>query len=124
MKNILETVKKLIGIPKEDTSFDVDIIIYINSTLVILSQLGLSEADKLPVVDEFTDWTNLLADRTDLEIVKSYISMKTKLMFDPPTSSVAMEALNRTIAEMEWRIANHQVKEVINNESTSFRKRT
>lgn len=124
MKNILETIKKLLGIPKEDQSFDVDIIIYINSTLGVLSQLGLTEADKLPIIDEFTDWTSLLSTRTDLEMVKTYICMKTKLMFDPPTSSVAMEALNRTIAELEWRIANTKVKEVIPDEPTNFRKRT
>lgn len=106
MTGILETIKKTLGISKEDDSFDVDVMLCINTSLVILSQIGLSEADSKPIIDEQTTWNELLGDRTDLEIVKTYIQFRTKNMFDPPTNSALAEANNRIINELEWRIAN------------------
>lgn len=103
---ILDTIKQTIGIVPSDTSFDVDIIMYINSTLSILFQLGVDEASALPIIDENTLWSQLFGNRTDMEIVKTYIRFKVKLMFDPPASSAALEAINRNIGELEWRIAN------------------
>ncbi len=109
MDSILSTIKKTLGIAQEDISFDVDIIIFINSTLFILSQLGLKEADTTPIIDDITTWEDLLGTRTDLEVVKTYIHFKTKNMFDPPTNSASAEAYNRVIAELEWRIANLEI---------------
>lgn len=119
---ILDTVKQTIGIVPSDTSFDIDIIMYVNATLSILFQLGVDEAGALPIIDETTSWSQLFGNRTDLELVKSYIRFKVKLMFDPPTSSAALDAMNRSIGELEWRITNLKtikniivVREVMNN---------
>lgn len=109
MTGILATIKKTMGIAQEDTSFDEDLIIYINSTLLILSQLGLKEADSTPIINSETTWTDLLGDRTDLEVVKSYIHFKVKSMFDPPTSSALAEAHKNILAELEWRINNLEI---------------
>lgn len=109
MTGILSTIKKTIGIAQEDVSFDEDLILYINATLLILSQLGLKEADKTPVINSETTWDELLGDRTDLEVVKTYIHFKVKNMFDPPTSSALMEANKNIIAELEWRINNLEI---------------
>lgn len=106
MYGILTTIKKTIGIAQEDTSFDQDLLIYINATLMIISQLGITEADKFPIVDADDTWDDLIGDRTDLEILKTYIHFKVKGMFDPPTNSAAIQANNNIIAELEWRINN------------------
>lgn len=106
MQVVLDTIKKTLGISKDDTSFDSDITLYINSSLSILSQMGLTEAGETPIIDETTMWIDLLNGRDDLEIVKTYISFKVKSMFDPPTNSAAIDAMNRTITEFEWRINN------------------
>lgn len=106
MEGILSTIKKLLGVSNEDVSFDVDILVYINTTLSTLSQLGLVEADKHPIISPSDIWYDLLGSRTDLEMVKTYIHLSTKMMFDPPPNSAAIEAINRKIAELEWRIAN------------------
>lgn len=103
---ILTTIKQLLGISFEDSSFDTDIIIYINTVLGILSQLGLEEVDKEPIIDAETIWEDLLDDRTDLEFVKTYVYLKVKSIFDPPTNSAGMEAMNSVIRELEWRINN------------------
>lgn len=106
MTGILATMKKTIGIAQEDTSFDEDLLMFINSTLLILSQLGLKEADDFPIVDSDNTWVDLFGDRKDLEVVKTYIHFKVKSMFDPPTNSAAIQAITNTINELEWRICN------------------
>ena len=122
MNNVLETIKKVLGIATEDSSFDNDIILYINSAIGILHQLGVSEDLTDIIIDQDTIWTELFGERDDLEIVKTYIGFRVKSMFDPPTNSAAIEALNRTISEFEWRINNMRtinsvtVKEVRPNE--------
>lgn len=109
MNTILDDVKKMLGISKEDNSFDQDLILYINSTLAILGQIGLLEAEVLPIINSSHSWTSLFGDRTDLEIVKTYIGFKVKKMFDPPTSSAAIESMNQLISEFEWRINNLKI---------------
>lgn len=122
MNNVLETIKKVLGIANEDSSFDHDIILYINSAIGILHQLGVSEDLTDIIIDQDTIWTELFGERDDLEIVKTYIGFRVKSMFDPPTNSAAIEALNRMISEFEWRINNMRtinsvtVKEVRPNE--------
>ena len=100
----LSTIKQLLGISVEDTSFEMDIIIYINTVLGILTQLGLDEARNEPIINKYTTWEDLLDDRTDLEFVKTYIHLKVKSMFDPPSSSIITEIMKEQIKEREWRL--------------------
>ena len=118
---ILSSVKELLGISYEDESFDFEILMHINTTLAILFQIGVEEAGDTPVIDITTTWRELFGDRTDLEMVKTYIYFKVKSMFDPPTNSAGLESLNRVMKEFEWRInnlqtINHTSKEVIKDE--------
>ena len=103
---ILSSVKELLGISYEDESFDFEILMHINATLTILFQMGVDEAGDTPVIDITTTWRELFGDRTDLEMVKTYIYFKVKSMFDPPTNSAGLESLNRIMKEFEWRINN------------------
>lgn len=104
--SILQTIKQLLGISEADESFDQNIIILVNSALNILSQIGLEEANNFQIKGSSETWNELFRDRKDLEIVKTYICFKVKMMFDPPTSSAALEATKRVLDEQEWRIAN------------------
>lgn len=104
--SILQTIKQLLGISEADESFDPNIIILVNSALNILSQIGLEEANNFQIKGSSETWNELFRDRKDLEIVKTYICFKVKMMFDPPTSSAALEATKRVLDEQEWRIAN------------------
>lgn len=118
---ILSSVKELLGISYEDESFDFEILMHINAILAILFQIGVQEAGDTPVIDITTTWRELFGDRTDLEMVKTYIYFKVKSMFDPPTNSAGLESLNRVMKEFEWRInnlqtINHTSKEVIKDE--------
>lgn len=103
-ESILLTIKKLIGIGDEDTSFDTDLITHINSVFGILWQLGVGPYDGYAIEDETNEWSEFLPDIKYLNTVKTYMSLKVKKIFDPPQSSSVMEALTNSINEYEWRI--------------------
>ena len=102
--SILTSIKKLLGIAEEDTSFDQDIIMHINTVFAILAQLGVGPANGFSIEDDGAIWSDYLGNVTNLELVKSYIYMKVRSMFDPPTSSILVDAMNKNISELEWRI--------------------
>ena len=107
--SILNSVKKLIGgIPADYESFDDQIIDYINNVISTLYDLGISEAGTFFVTGKNDLWTDFIDDARLLGFVKLFISQKVKLNFDPPTSSIAVEALQKSIAENEWRIVNYK----------------
>lgn len=105
MDSILTSIKKLLGIGEDYEHFDADIIMHINSVLMILTQLGVGPAEGFSIQDKTKTWTDFLGDdSTQLEGVRSYVYMKVRLMFDPPTSSAAIESMTRLANEFEWRL--------------------
>lgn len=103
-ESILISIKKLLGIAAENTDFDQDIILHINSVFMILRQLGLGPEDGYRIEADSNTWTEFVEDAAYLDAVKSYIYYKVKLLFDPPTNGTVMEATNRVINELEWRL--------------------
>lgn len=101
MESILTSIKKLLGIMPEYTHFDADLIMHINTVFSILQQLGVGPA--FSITDANTTWSEY-TERTDIEMLKTYIALKVKLIFDPPLSSVAVDAIKNQIAELEWRL--------------------
>lgn len=104
MESILTSIKKVLGIHEEDTSFDVDIIIHINTVIMILRQMGIGPAKGFSITSSKDTWADYLSDISLIEAVKTYIALKVRLIFDPPASSAIIEAINRTISELEWRL--------------------
>ena len=102
--SILISIKKLLGIEKDDKSFDTDIIIHINSAIMNLSQIGVGSSSGFAISDENDTWSDFTLDANNTEAVKSYVYIKVKLMFDPPSSSAVIDALERQAKELEWRI--------------------
>ena len=103
MESILTSVKKMLGITEEYTQFDVDIILHINSVLMILTQLGVGPKTGFTIDDKYDVWTDFV-DTDQVEAVKSYVYLKVRLIFDPPTSSAVIGAMERTLSELEWRL--------------------
>ena len=108
MDSILTSVKKMLGIAEEYDHFDADLIMHINSVLTILGQLGVGPDEGFFIEDDGAEWTDFVPDISNLQFIKTYVYQKVKLLFDPPQSASAIEALNRSISELEWRI-NAQV---------------
>lgn len=103
-ESILISIKKVLGIYEEDTSFDIDIIMHINTVLMILRQMGIGPSEGFSVYDSYDTWDDYLSDSSLIESVKTYVALKVRLIFDPPASSAIIEAMNRTISELEWRL--------------------
>lgn len=104
--SILISIKKLLGLSEEDKSFDPEIITHINSVLSILNQLGIGPDEGFAIEDEKDEWTDFIPDDPKLNLVKTYVHMKVRLMFDPPANSQHMDAIKSNISEIEWRITN------------------
>lgn len=104
MESILTSIKKLLGIAEGYTHFDDDIIIHINSVFSILNQLGVGPTKGFFIEDDSSTWLDFVSDDSVIQFVKTYVYLKVKLIFDPPQSSAVMEAMNRQISELEWRI--------------------
>ena len=104
MESILTSIKKLLGITEEYEHFDTDIVIHINTALSTLNQLGVGPDDGFSIADKESVWSDFIGTNKLLEPVKSYVYLKVRLIFDPPQSSAVIEAINRQVSELEWRI--------------------
>ena len=104
MESILQSIRKLIGPDETYTYYDTDLIIHINSVLAVLTQLGVGPGEGFFIQDESATWNDFLGNDPKLEMVKSYVYMKVKLIFDPPSSSAVIDSMNRSISEFEWRV--------------------
>lgn len=102
MNNILDSVKKCSGVSEWDSSFDQDLLLFINSNLLILSQLGIKEASAIAFTVD-SEWTDLLDEGDLLNIIKCWMYLRVRMQFDPPTGSIA-ESFKELISEYEWRI--------------------
>lgn len=108
MESILTSIKKLLGITEEYKQFDPDIIMFINSAFSVLTQLGVGSEDGYAIKSDEETWDDYLAynelEASQLEMVKTYIYLKVRVSFDPPSSSFVLDAFNKQISELEWRI--------------------
>lgn len=104
-ESILDTIKQLLGISVDDTNFDVDVITDINTELADLYQLGIGPPEGFTINDSTSKWSDFLGTDKRLEFVKSYIHLNVKLSFDPPQSSSIIEAIERKIKKLEFRIS-------------------
>lgn len=104
MNSILNSIKKLLGIHEEVTDFDTDIIIHINSTFMILNQLGVGPEAGFSILDDSATWDEYLIEPNKLELVKSYVYLRVRKLFDPPQQSNLGQAIDQQIAEFEWRL--------------------
>lgn len=94
----------MLGIESQYTHFDQDVIFDINTVLMTSNQIGVGPETGFLITGASETWKDLLGERTDLEAVKSYIYLKVRLLFDPPSSSFVLDAMQRQAAEIEWRL--------------------
>lgn len=106
--SVLETLRKALGLEEDDSSFDTEILIYVNGGIADLNQAGVG--NEVYVSDESTKWSELVVNESgsvSMKLVGAailYIFLKVKTTFDPPqvnTQNVMVEAMNQAI----WRLA-------------------
>ena len=103
-ESILTNVKEFLGVPDEYENYDQSIILSINSAFSILYQLGVGPDDGFKIDDKTAEWSDFIGDTNKLETVKTYVYLKTKLIFDPPTSGPMIDAIKVQLSELEWRL--------------------
>lgn len=104
VESILTYIKKLLGITEDYTHFDDELIVHINSILLVLTQVGVGPDKGFIVQDKTQTWDEFIPDGKNLEFVKTYVYLRVRLLFDPPQSGSLIEAINRNVDELTWRI--------------------
>ena len=122
--SILMTIRKLVcGKPYAD-HFDTDLLVHINACFSILNQLGVGPENGFVVTDETQSWSSYIADNYILNMVKTYVTLKVKKIFDPPLTSSVLEAMDKEISQLEWRlnVAVDPVKPTSTSKTTARRR--
>lgn len=102
--SILVSIKKMLGLGESFDCYDLDIIIDINAAFATLTHLGVGPKEGFKITGDLEEWSSFVTDVTQLEFVKTYIYLKTRTLFDPPSSSFVLDAMNKQISELEWRL--------------------
>lgn len=105
-ESILLSIKKLLGIIEECTEFDTDVIIHINTVIMILRQMGVGPINPFVIDDVSATWADYLGEdgENQFQAVKTYIYLKVKQMFDPAGNGAVTDSTNNLIKELEYRL--------------------
>lgn len=104
----------MLGSEKEDTTFDTDVIMHINTALMELTQIGVGPMEGFIITGDTETWedflgystTDLTASiKTRMEAAKTCVYLKVKLLFDPPENSALIAAIEKQIERLEWRLS-------------------
>lgn len=105
-ESILTSIKQLLGIEEDLTAFDLDIMVHINTFFGVLNQLGVGVKD-FTIAGNEEVWSDFLKDDSAmLHEVKTYIYLRVRQLFDPPSSGIVMNAMQETINELAWRMTS------------------
>jgi hypothetical protein len=103
-QSILKSTKKILGIADDYDVFDLDIITHINTAFSTLTQLGVGPIEGFMIEGENEVWTDFIMDDIEYNSVRSYVFLKVRQLFDPPSTSYLIEATQNQIRELEWRL--------------------
>ena len=122
--SILVTIRKLVCGDPYANHFDTDLLVHINACFSILNQLGVGPENGFVVTDETQSWSSYIADNYILNMVKTYVTLKVKKIFDPPLTSSVLEAMDKEISQLEWRlnVAVDPVKPTSTSKTTARRR--
>jgi hypothetical protein len=123
--SILTSTKKILGIHGDADTFDTDVLTHINAAFSVLSQLGIGPTDGFMIEDDTANWEDFLDsdDTRAISLVRTYIFLKVKMLFDPPSTSFLLEATQKQIDEAEWRLRAIQEEGVIQDDTNRRRAR-
>ncbi len=103
-ESILISTKRVLGIAEDYTVFDLDILTHINAAFSILNQLGLGQIDGFYIQDETATWDLFEVPLNQLNLVKTYVILKVRMLFDPPATGFLVTAMENQLKEYEWRL--------------------
>ena len=102
--SILKSVKKNLGLEPNYDVFDGEIVMHINAAFSTLSQLGLGPAGGYFIDDDTSEWSEFSTTIDELSSVKSYVYLRVRLLFDPPTAGYVLASFEGQLRELVWRL--------------------
>ena len=108
VNSILTSTKKILGVGADYSAFDIDIITHINSSLSIISQIGIGPDTGFFIVDDEAEWSDIGLPDNQLALLRTYVYLKVRMLFDPPSTSFVIDAMNKQIAEHEARLSYYR----------------
>jgi len=111
-ESILNSTKKILGLDESYEAFDLDIITHINAAFFILSQLGVGPTNGFMIEGSDEEWGGFVSDNNNIHLVKTYIFLKVRMLFDPPTTSFLIDAYKQQLEQYEWRLSISHESEV------------
>lgn len=103
-ESILLSIKKMLGLDKDYDVFDPELIIHINTVFGTLHQLSVGPEDQFRISGDSEVWSDFTTDGEQTDEVKSYIYLRVRLLFDPPSSSFVLSSFKEQLQELEWRL--------------------
>jgi hypothetical protein len=102
--SILTSVKKVLNLADDYTAFDQDVIMHINAVFSTLNQLGVGPFSGFQIEDKLANWDAFLQGDLRMNDIKTYVYLRVRMLFDPPTTGYHVTAMQDQIKELEWRI--------------------
>lgn len=112
--SVLTSTKKTLGLAEDYTAFDLDIITFINGAFGVVNQLGVGQGEGFFIVDDEDLWSDFEVDGSKLALVKTYVYLRVRMLFDPPSTSFHIEACEKQLKEYEWRLHAFRESELVN----------
>jgi hypothetical protein len=103
--SILDSTKKILGISDDYTAFDMDIITHINSVFSVIHQLGVGPDNTFSISDDSEEWTDLNLPVDQMNLLRSYLYLKVRMLFDPTDSRFLIGAIKEQLDEFEHRLS-------------------
>ena len=114
-QSILKSVKKVLGLEADYSAFDQDVLMHINSVFSVLQQIGVGPDTGFAIEDDTATWDTFLGTDPKLNMAKTYVWGRVRLLFDPPQNSFLKDSLEKQLLELEWRLnVNREVVSLVN----------
>lgn len=106
--SILTSVKKPLGLSEDYTIFDPDIILHINTAFNTLADIGIGPSDGFMIEDKNKVWADFIGTDMRLNSVKTYVYLRVRLLFDPPTTGYLKDAMEKQLDEILTRLSYYR----------------
>jgi hypothetical protein len=108
-QSILLSTKKILGIGADDTSFDLDVLTFINTAFSTLNDVGVGVEGGFLIEDDVYTWDDFAVaaaiDDTQINDIKTYVFLRVRMLFDPPGTPYLINAFEAQLSEHIVRIS-------------------
>ena len=103
--SILNTLKASLGLTEDDTNFDVELVMHVNSVLSFFNQLGLGPDEGYAITDANDTWEDFMGTELRYNDAKQLMYYKVRMAFDAPTVGYVVTAYEKMIEEATQRLS-------------------